>query len=362
MRVGYDLTPLQLNWAGERRYAQELFEALRARGDVHLEPLVLTTRRPANLLQRVVSQATAEAVFYPLVIGRAARRRGVELMHYPRHLVPREAGLSVPAVVTMHDVFAFTHPELYSAVIRHHQRLVTGGALRRAVRVITGSESSRRGIAEVFGIPLERIAVTPYGVSERFQPRPAEPDWLRQRFGIDGPYVACVGTLEPRKNLPVVLEAFGRLPAELDAHRLVLIGGSGWRTSTFGGALEALGDRVVLTGYVEDDELVRLVSSADCFVHPALFEGFGFPVLEAMGCGTPVVSSDGGSLAEVVGDAGLLVDPTDPGAFAEAIARLLGSPELASTLRERGLARAREHTWAACAAATVRVYEEALAA
>ena len=362
MRVGYDLTPLQLNWAGEQRATAGLLAALRSNPGVEVEPLALTRRRPRGPLQPLLFQAAAEAIYYPLAVGRRARRERLDLVHYPRQIVPPALGVGVPTVITVHDVFPFTHPDLYSAPIRvHHQALVRGAA-RRATRVIVPSEHSRDSAAEVCGVPAERIAVIPWGVSERFHPRPAPPERLRERFGIDGPYVVCVGTLEPRKNLPVLLEAFARLPGDLRDHRLVLIGGSGWKTSTFGGALAALGDRAVLTGYVADDELVELVSSAACFAHPALFEGFGFPVLEAMACGTPVVSSDGGALREVVGDSGLLVDPRDAGGLAEAIARVLGSPELAADLRERGLARAAEHTWERCAAATVRAYEEALAA
>ena len=361
MRVGYDLTPLQLNWAGERRATAELLDALRARPGLEVEPLALTRRRPGGPLQRLAFQGAAEALYYPFAVGRAAARRGLDVVHYPRQIVPPAVGVRVPTVLTVHDVFPFTHPDLYSAAIRIHHTALVRGAARRATRVIVPSQHSRASTAEVCGIPEERIAVIPWGISARFEPRPAPPERLRERFGIDGPYVACVGTLEPRKNLPVLLDAFARLPAELAGHRLVLIGASGWKTDTFGGALAALGDRVVLTGYVSDDELVELVSSAACFAHPALLEGFGFPVLEAMACGTPVVSSDGGSLREVVGGAGLLVDPRDADGFADAIARVLSAPELAADLRERGLARAAEHTWEACAAATVRVYEEALA-
>lgn len=362
MRVGYDLTPLQLNWAGERRATRELLAALRGRDGLEVEPLSFTPRQPGGLFQRVAFQAAAEALFYTLQVGRLARRRRLDLVHYPRQTVPPAVGLSVPSVLTVHDAFPFTHPELYSEVIRRHHQLIVPGAARRAARVIVPSEYSRASVAEAFGVPLERIAVTPWGVDRRFEPRPADPDWLSRRFGLDGPYVVCVGTLEPRKNLPTLLDAFGRLPEEHASHRLVLIGGAGWGRSTFGGALESLGERVVPTGYLDDDELIRVVSSADCFVHPALFEGFGFPVLEAMACGTPVVSSDGGSLAELVADAGLLVDPTDADAFADAIGRVLGSPELAAGLRERGLARAAAHSWEACAEATVGVYREALAA
>ena len=301
----------------------------------------------------------AEALWYPLGLPRAARRQQLSLVHYPRHVFTRAVRLSVPAVVTIHDVFPLRYPELYSGVIAHHQRLVTGPAARAATRVVTGSEFSRVEIAELTGVPVERIAVTPYGVGRLFRPLEVDEGWLRQRFGLARPYVLCIGTLEPRKNLIGALDAFERLRGDAV---LVLTGGRGWKDKELRSRLASFGGSLVMTGYLEDDELVKLLSAADCFIHPALFEGFGFPVVEAMACGAPVVSSDGGSLPEVVGDAGLLVPPTAPDAIAEAIARVLGDTALRNDLATRGLARARSFTWERCAEATAAVYRDAIGA
>jgi alpha-1,3-rhamnosyl/mannosyltransferase len=188
--------------------------------------------------------------------------------------------------------------------------------------------------------------VTPWGVDPGFRPGPVDPEVLR-RHGIDGPYVLAVGTLQPRKGLEAVLEAAG-------GHRLVVVGARGWRDEEIAARLR---DRAVLTGRVEDAELVALLRGADVLVHAAREEGFGFPPLEAMACGTPVVAYRSSSLPEVVGDAGVLAEPGD---LAAAVGRVLGDAALRAELSERGLARAAEFTWDRCAELTVAAYREAL--
>ena len=358
MRIGYDTAPLALNEAGERRYAAALLDALEARDDVDVNRLTLTGRRPRSFPQRLAWQAVAEGLYYPLLLARQARAAGVELVHHPRHLVPPEPGLGVPSVVTVHDVLPLRMPEHFSQLIARRYRVLARASTRRAARVVTGSAHSRDEIAELLDVPVERIRVTPYGVEPLFRPVDADLDLLSRRFGVRAPYVLCVGTLEPRKNLTGAVRAFERVHAEFPDHSLVLIGGRGWK----GGELErVLGETpapVARTGYVSEDELVALYSAADCFLFPSFAEGFGFPVLEAMACGTPVVSGDRSSLPEVVGDAGVLVDPGSTEAVAEALRTLLGSPELRQDLSARGLERSRLFTWERCAEATAAVYRE----
>jgi glycosyltransferase involved in cell wall biosynthesis len=300
-----------------------------------------------------------EAWYYPLGLARRAAALSADVVHTPAAFSPRIPDR--PLVLTVHDLLPFRYPELFPAVVVAHSRLTWGYALRRAQRVVTGSEATRRELVEIFGLDRGRVAVTPYGVGEQFRPQPAEPGWLASRFGIDAPYVLCVGTLEPRKNLRGVLEAFRRLSATVEDCLLVIAGGRGWRNEQFDAELAQGADRVRLTGFVSDEELVGLYSSAAVFLYPSLYEGFGLPVLEAMACGAPVVTSTTSSLPEAAGGAALLVDPGDPAAIAAAAAEVLTSPAWAGELREKGLARARERTWDACAAATVEVYREAVA-
>jgi glycosyltransferase involved in cell wall biosynthesis len=358
--VGYDLTPAALNQAGERRYTLGLLEALRARTDLEVAELSLTRRKPSVRVQRVAYQLVAEGVYYPLLLGAMARRAGVDLVHHPRNLVPPEPTLTVPSVVTVHDVLPLSEPQHFSRSIRLRHPLLTRSAVRAAALVLTVSEHSARDIAEHLGVAPERIRVIHSGVERRF--RPVEPDRerLERELGVRSPYVLCVGTLEPRKNLAAAVLAFERVQARFPDHSLVLIGGHGWLGEELERTLSETHARVVKPGRVSDERLVELYSGAECFLFPSLSEGFGFPVLEAMACGAPVVASDRASLPEVVGDAGALVEPTDPDALAEAVVRLLESPERRAEARRRGLERAARFTWERCAEATVAAYRDAL--
>jgi glycosyltransferase involved in cell wall biosynthesis len=361
IRIGYDTAPLSLNSAGEYRYASSLLRALHGLDGIELATMTLSRRRPGGIAQRVLYQGLAEALYYPLLVGARARRHGVDLVHYPRHLVPPTLGVNVPTVLTLHDVVPLTHPQYFSALIVRHQRLLTPAAARAATRVVTGSQASAAAIAASCGVAPERIAVTPYGVEPRFRPL-ARDERLLERLGIRGPYVLCVGTLEPRKNLRGVIAAMGLLRRDHPEHALVVTGGRGWRTRELDAAVAASRANVIATGFVSDDELVALYSAADCFAYPSFLEGFGFPVLEAMACGAPVVTSDRSSLPEVAGDAAVLVDPHRAEAIAAGIASVLGSAERGRDLRSRGVERSARFSWEATARATVEVYRDALAA
>ena len=359
MRIGLDTTALSFNLAGESRYTLSLLAALDALRGVEVRPLTLSQRHPSNVRQRVAYQAAAELLYYPLGIARHARREGVELIHHPRPQVPPELGLTTPMVVTVHDLLALSFPEHFSAVIARRFAWLAGRCAARAARVITDSEFVRAQVVERLAIPAERTAVVPLGVDERFRPMAVDADWLKRRFGIDRPYVLCVGTLEPRKNLLSVVAALERLRWLDDAITLVAVGGRGWKTT----AIDAkLADApVIATGRVEDDDLVKLYAGAACFVFPSFGEGFGLPVLEAMACGAPVVTSDRTSLPEVAGDAALLVDPGSVEAIGDAIERVVRDPALASRLEARGRERASRFSWRRCAEETVAVYRDALA-
>ena len=360
MTVGFDLATLALNQAGEGRYVDRIVRALAARDDIALRPLATSVRRPRNLLQRVALQLAYETIYYPLAIGRAARRVDADLIHYPRQLVPPQPRTSQPTVVTVHDLLALRHPELFSPVISAHHRLLVPPLVRRANAVITNSQYSKDQVVETLQVPPDRVHVTHFGVDERFRPLPRDEGALRERYGITKPYVLAVGTLEPRKNLKSLIRAFERLGEDRGGHELVLVGGRGWRNAEFDALLAEVRSPVRLTGRVDDGELVRLLSGASCLAFPSLYEGFGFPPLEAMACGTPVITSNRASLPEVVGDAGVMVEPEDVDALRDALARVIGDQAFAEDLRARGLARRRLFTWERCAERTAQVYRAAL--
>src|SRR5262249_42286431 len=233
---------------------------------------------------------------------------------------------------------------------------------------IADSDATRRDLLRYYRVAPQKVRAVPLGVEPAF--RPVELEAARalaaERYGLTSPFLLFVGTLEPRKNLRALLEAYRRLlsshTGEGDAPTLAVAGARGWWYRDLYRLARELGldGRVRFLGRVPDADLPPLYSAAAAFVYPSLYEGFGLPPLEALACGTPVVCSDRSSLPEVVGDAGLLVDPTQPAALAGALARILDDPALRQELRGRGLERAARYTWARTAAETVQVYEQAL--
>jgi len=342
LRVALDMTPAVVSPAGVARYAEGIRRALARQPDVELREL----SAPAGLPGRLGRGIVREGIWYPILLGR--RARGAQVVHCPAPYGARTAGL--PLVLSAHDVLPLSRPELFTRTVTAHMRHVGARHLRKADRVLCGSEHVRAQLTELAGVEPERVSVTPYGVDESFRPVRTEPG---------APYVLCVGTLEPRKNLAGALRAFNRVaPAEV---RLVIVGGRGWRNEEFERELAAQGERVTLAGRVSESELVRLYSGAACFLFPTLAEGYGFPVLEAMACGTPVVTSTTTGLPELAGGAALLADPSDDDAVAHALRQVLEDPALAQRLRVLGLARSAALTWDACAEHTLAAYREAIA-
>ena len=237
---------------------------------------------------------------------------------------------------------------------RYHERSARIVA-DEAARVLVPSEATARDLAELYGVDRGRVTITPLGVEVPAEPDRAGAERLLRDLGVRGPFLLAVGTLEPRKNLPRLLDAFGEVTDELPGHWLVVVGPVGW-----GPRLRPTWDsvRVKLAGPVGDALLHALYQAADGLAYPSLYEGFGLPVLEAMANGIPVLTSDRSSLPEVAGDAALLVDPLDRSAIAAGLVRLAGDDDLRRRLVEAGRRRAAGFTWRATAAATWATYRE----
>ena len=264
--------------------------------------------------------------------------------------------------MTVHDISFARSPELFSRRDRTLLRLVRG-SVRRAARVIAVSEFTRADLCDVYDLDPAKVVAIPNGVSESFTPQPDAQARVRQRFGIDRPYMLCVGALQPRKNVPLAIEAYARVVGRGMNCELVVAGGDrGGRIDVLDAILRnGLTGRVHMLGHVEEEAMPALYSAARALVFPSLYEGFGIPALEAMATGTPVIASNTTGLAEAVGDAGLTVDPHSAEELADAMRRLLDDEALREQLVAAGLARAVNFTWGRAAAATARVYREALA-
>jgi glycosyltransferase involved in cell wall biosynthesis len=312
------------------------------------------------------SRAAVRVVWEQLVQPWVLRRIGADLVHGPVFVGPLFA--PCPVVVTIHDLSFIRFPALFRPANRLYLTVLTRLSARRARRLIAVSAHAAAESTQLLGVPPERIDVVYHGVDPSFRPLPAdEVVAFRQRRGLPGRFMLFVGTLEPRKNLVRLVEAFARIYGRICGNdgrvRLVLAGGKGWLYDELFAKVEALGlgEAVIFPGYVMSDELPLWYNGAAVLAYPSVYEGFGLPVLEAQACGTPVLTSNVSSLPEAAGDAALMVDPYDVEALAAGLNRLLADESLRHDLRERGLAHAKQFSWPHTAQETARVYRRALA-
>ncbi|PMP77218.1 MAG: glycosyltransferase family 1 protein, partial [Chloroflexus aggregans] len=279
------------------------------------------------------------------------------VLFVPAHVVPV---VHPPTVVTIHDVGYRVFPEAHTFRRRLELELTTRWSVWVARHVITDSYATKRDLVAWYGVDPNRITVVHLGLSPGFAP-PTDPRSItevQRRYGLlSCRYLLYIGTVQPRKNLRRVIEALAIVLAAGYDLDLVIAGKRGWLSEPIERCTVELGltNRVHFTGYVADADLPALLAGAQAFVFPSLYEGFGMPVLEAMACGTPVITSTMSSLPEVAGDAALLVDPLDTNAIAQAIIRLCDDEDLRTDLRWRGLARVRRFTWEECARRTLEV-------
>ncbi len=285
-------------------------------------------------------------------------RDAPDVLFVPAHVVP----LVHPrhTVVTIHDLGYLHFPETHLGRDRRYLDRATQWSAHAARRVIAISRATRDDLVHFLHIPTAKIAVVSHGVSTAML-RPSE-DIIAAtlaRHGITPPYVLALGTVQPRKNLARLVAAFSALRAAGLPHTLVIVGRAGWLTDPIYEAVTAqtVTEHVQFTGYVPDGDVPALYAGADVFAFVSLYEGFGMPALEAMACGAPVVAANMSSLPEVVGDAGLLVDPTDVAAIAAALTRVVSDDALRARLVTAGLARATKYTWERCARETLAVLE-----
>ncbi|MFQ5596309.1 MAG: glycosyltransferase family 4 protein, partial [Anaerolineae bacterium] len=283
-----------------------------------------------------------------------------DVLFVPSHVLPLIC--PVPAVVTVHDLGYLAYPEAHGRFDRWYLDWSTRRHTRVAAHLLTDSEATRQDLIRHYSADPNHITVVYPGLDPAFRPidDPNQLAAVRSRYGIHSEYVIHVGTLQPRKNLHRLLDAFERLPNTqypIPNTQLIFAGKPGWQIDDLVARATAMTDRVRLLGHVDQQDLPALISSARALAMPSLYEGFGFPVLEAMACGTPVVASNVSSLPEVAGDAALLVDPHDTDALADALAHILTDEDLRAELRRRGLQRARQFTWQRAAQQTLTILE-----
>ncbi|MDP8922847.1 MAG: glycosyltransferase family 4 protein [Chloroflexota bacterium] len=361
--------------AGISRVIYELLAHLRAASSPDQRYVVYAPRSPDNrrflraagLPSRLTALPTdrppARIAWEQTVLPLELARTRADLLHALGFVAP--FAWRGPTVVTVYDLSFMRFPELFNRGNRLYLRTFTPPSLRRADRVITISEHTKRDVVELCGVPPERVTPILLAADPRF--RPAPPDEVaafRARKGLPDRFILYLGTLEPRKNVETLVRAYAELRRRgITDCDLVLAGARGWQYEPVFQLVESLGlgASVHFPGFVADAEQALWYSGAVIFAYPSLYEGFGLPLLEAMACGTPVVASRSSSLPEVVGEAGVLVNPSDSHELSAALYELLVSDERRASLRSAGLARARTFSWRRMANETVQVYREVLA-
>lgn len=357
--------------AGVGRYIYYLLGALAAHDDENRYTVFCHDTPPAGdpargphtrfVTSRVDTGDPKRRILYEQAVLPWLLPRRVDLLHAPVNVVPLAS--VVPAVVTIHDLTFLVVPDRFVPAKRRYLEMFTRLTVRVARHVIADSEHTRQDVIRLLDVSPDRVSAVPLGVVPHFHPpAPAALANFRAAHGLPEQYLLYMGTLEPRKNLVTLVQAYARLRQRGLDWPLVLAGGKGWLYEDIFAMVEKLGlsGHVIFPGYVSYEEQPLWYGGATIFVYPSTYEGFGLPVLEAMACGAPVITSNASSLPEAAGDAGLLVDCHDEERLAAEIDRLAGDAVLRAELSRRGIARAALFPWSRTAEETLKVYRGVL--
>jgi glycosyltransferase involved in cell wall biosynthesis len=366
MLIGVDASrAARAQRTGTETYSLHLIQALVETGCSHRFRLYTPT--PISRLQAPSSNSEIRVIPFPrlwthLRLAWELKRRPPDVLFVPAHVLPLVC--PIPALVTVHDLGYLHYPEAHRRFDRWYLGWTTRRHVGLAALIVADSQATRADLVHYYQADPARIIVVYPGRDESLT-RVNDPEVVnavKARYGIRGNYLLYVGTLQPRKNLVRLVEAFAQV--QTPDLQLVLAGQKGWLYADLLARVETLGlnGRVIFTGYAADDDKAALLSGATALAYPSLYEGFGLPVLEAMACRTPVLTSDVSSLPEVAGDAALLVNPLDTEAIAAGIARLVADAGLRHTLVERGSLQIRQFSWVRAARQVLGAIESVTAA
>ncbi|MBN2588132.1 MAG: glycosyltransferase family 4 protein [Candidatus Fermentibacteraceae bacterium] len=367
MRIGLEISPLAINATGIPNYIRRLLEGFASIDDGNEyflytnRPLPEDLSLPSRFRTVIVDRPHPRfQLWFQLELPRQMRRDRLDIFHGLFSRMP--LSLPVPGIITSYDLSALRMPGMHKKWTRM-TNLLYPLYIWRARRIIAISRFTAGELVRLFPRAAAKVSVVhaaaPPGYSEVTDPEIL--DRVRTRYGLPRRFMLFLGTMEPRKNLSRLLSAFAGVSGGIP-HSLVIAGGSGWKNRWFLDSLRdsGIGDRVKLTGFVEARDVPVIMSMADAFIYTSLYEGFGLPILEAMACGTPVITSNVSSMPEVAGDAALLVDPLSVEDIAEGIRRMATDESMRAELKEKGLRRNREFSWENAARQTLEVYRSVL--
>lgn len=376
MRIGLDVTSALTQGGGIGRYTRELVRALvgldngrftfrlfaAKQTGLPAVPNPLPTAAHTQLRTAPLSEPWLYRLWYRarLPIPVQWVTGPLDLFHSPDFVLPPVGG-RIPTLLTVHDLSFVHYPDVYPVVLVNYLNRVVPWSIGRATHVLADSAATRRDLMETWQVPPEKITVLYSGVDEQF--RRVEDEGVltavRAHYGLgDAPYLLTVGTVQPRKNYQMLIRAFAPIAATWP-HNLIIAGGKGWLYEAMLEEVtrQGLEGRVHFIGFVADADLPALYSGADLFLFPSLYEGFGLPLLEAMQCGVPVITSNASSLPEVVGETAVLLPPHQPQPWIEAMQTLLADPQHRRQLAAAGPHRAAQFTWQSAARQLLQLYQ-----
>jgi glycosyltransferase involved in cell wall biosynthesis len=366
MRIGIDAHCLGQKKTGNETYTYNLVKHLDVLGPDDTDYIVYVTAKAEHNGALLFGPRSRTKLIWPhgpyfrIPVGFALESRSEKLdLFHAQYFLPHH--LSCRTVLTVHDVIYERFPEFFASRGLRLRKIGIPWSCRHADHVITVSEYSKRDLVELYRLDPKRVTVTYEAPDPGHRPldREKAKERLRQVYQIAGDYILYVGAIQPRKNIPRLLSAFARLKRSHHLpHKLVIVGPKAWLSGEAMRSLEghAFKDEIIVTGYVPREMLPCFYNAASVFVYPSICEGFGLPVVEAMACGTPTITSRGSSLEEIAGDAAVLIDPLDVSAITSAMDRVLSDSDLRASLRVRGLARSNGFSWQKMAAQTHEVY------
>lgn len=377
LTIGVDMTSAIMQGGGIGRYTRELIHALlELDGDNQYR--FFSAKPPANPPVANPIPVAANVSYHPSRLNERWLYRlwyrlrlplpvqlntgKLDLFHSPDFVLPPVSG-NIPTLLTVHDISFAHYPETFPAPLVSYLNNVVPWSIERATHVLADSISTKRDLVELWRVPEEKVTVLYAGVNGRFHPNTprGQITAVQRIYNLDPatPYILCVGTVQPRKNYPMLVRAFAPLAKEIP-HNLVIAGGKGWLNEELMAEIERLGliNRVQFTGFVDDADLPALYSGADVLAFPSLYEGFGLPLLEAMACGTAVISSNASCLPEVAGNAAPLLPPNDQAAWTETMRHLLTDAEARERLVQNGYAQLPKFSWKTAAEQLRTIYHQ----
>ncbi|RMH01953.1 MAG: glycosyltransferase family 1 protein [Chloroflexi bacterium] len=377
-RVGIDVTAALTQGGGIGRYTRELVRAVTAVDQTH-EYHFFSARPPATLPVSDPLPSGEHVHHHPAPLDEHWLYRlwyrlrlpipvqwftgSLDLFHSPDFVLPPVAG-HIPTLLTVHDLSFVHYPDTFPENLVAYLNRVVPWSVRRATHVLADSQATKTDLETIWGVPAEKITVLYCGVNEHFRP---VTDGKRitavlRKYQLDNiPYILTVGTVQPRKNYQMLIRAFAPIATQFP-HHLVIAGGRGWLYDDMLAEVQRLNltDRVHFIGFVDDDDLPALYSAATLFVFPSLYEGFGLPLLEAMACGTPVVTSNASSLPEVVGETAVLLPPHTPEPWTNTLHQLLTDSNARSHLQAQGFQQVQKFSWETAAHQLIQIYKHLL--